>query len=74
MNEIKANDLNYTASGDGPTLQEVFDDDIIPVPAAFREKPRMELGTADVSFDRYISQEWHEAEVRHVWQKVWQVK
>jgi hypothetical protein len=73
MNVIKAKDMNYKASGDGPKLQDVFDDDIIAAPPGFREVPEMELGTADIAYNRYTSQEWHEAEVKNVWQKVWQV-
>jgi phenylpropionate dioxygenase-like ring-hydroxylating dioxygenase large terminal subunit len=73
MNIIKAKDMNYKASGDGPTLQELFDGDTIPAPAGFREVPEMELGSADISVDRYISQDYHDAEVKNVWQKVWQV-
>ncbi len=73
MKVIKAKDMNYKANGDGLTLQKVFDGDGIQPPATFREDPSMELGTADISIDRYTSQEWHQAEVKNVWQKVWQV-
>ena len=73
MSEIKAKDMNYKASGPGRTLQQVFDGDGIGPPEPFRQTPEMELGTADVSIDRYISKDWHNREVREVWQKTWQV-
>jgi len=73
MAEIKADDIVFHDKGSGRTLQELFDEDVIPAPAPFREVPQMELGTADVSVDRYVSDAWHEAEVEKVWRKTWQV-
>jgi phenylpropionate dioxygenase-like ring-hydroxylating dioxygenase large terminal subunit len=70
---IAARDMTYRAQGGGRTLQEVFDDDAVPPPASFRERPEMELGSADISIDRYVSQAWHEAEVDKVWRRTWQV-
>lgn len=71
--DIAAKDMNYRSAGDGPTLQEIFDGDRIPPPAPFRETSEMELGTADLSIDRYTALEWHEAEVDKVWRRTWQV-
>ena len=73
MAEIRADDITFHDKGSGRTLQELFDDDVIPAPAPFREVPEMDLGTADVSIERYISSAWHEAEVEKVWRKTWQV-
>lgn len=73
MDEIKANDINYADRGPGPSLQDVFEGDTVPAPAAFREAPQVEMGSADISLDRYKSRDWHDAEVTNVWQKVWQV-
>lgn len=73
MDEIKANDIDYADRGPGPTLQDVFDGDTIPAPAPFREAPEVRMGSADISLDRYKTREWHDAEVEHVWKKVWQV-
>ncbi|MFP6837384.1 MAG: aromatic ring-hydroxylating dioxygenase subunit alpha [Pseudomonadales bacterium] len=73
MAEIKADDIVFHDRGPGRTLQELFDDDVNPAPAPFREVPEMDLGTTDVSVDRYISKDWHDAEVEKVWRKTWQV-
>jgi phenylpropionate dioxygenase-like ring-hydroxylating dioxygenase large terminal subunit len=70
---IAAKDLTYRGRGSGRTLQQVFADDTIGPPEAFLEVPEVQLGTADVSIDRYISREWHAAEVDKVWRKTWQV-
>jgi phenylpropionate dioxygenase-like ring-hydroxylating dioxygenase large terminal subunit len=70
---IKADDIVFHDKGNGTTLQELLNDDVIKAPASFREVPEMDLGTTDVSIDRYISKEWHDAEVEKVWRKTWQV-
>ena len=36
------------------------------------DSPR-DMGRDDVSLDRYYAREWHEREVRTVWQKTWQM-
>jgi len=73
MTENKADDIEYHDRGPGRSLQKVFDGDKIPPPAAFRENSAASMGTADISIERYFSKDWHEAEVDHVWRKVWQV-
>jgi hypothetical protein len=73
MGDIEADDIVYQDRGPGRTLQEVFDGDAIAPPRPFREDPQVEMGTADVSIDRYVSRAWHEAEVEKVWRKTWQV-
>lgn len=73
MSDIAAKDINFSDRGAGRSYQEVLADDKIEASAGFREKPEMELGSADVSNDRYISQEWHNKEVDKVWRKTWQV-
>jgi len=73
MAEIKADDITFNDKGPGPSLQEILDDDVVPAPAPFRETPEMDLGTNDVSVERYTSRAWHEAEVDKVWRKTWQV-
>ena len=70
---IAADNISFRARGTGRTLQEVFAEDVIPPPEPFREVPEVDMGTADVSIDRYLSQAWHEAEVAKVWRKTWQV-
>jgi phenylpropionate dioxygenase-like ring-hydroxylating dioxygenase large terminal subunit len=56
----------------GISYQELLDTDTHPVPAVLRLQSPARFGTADVSIDRYISREWHEREVSHLWSRVWQ--
>jgi hypothetical protein len=58
----------------GPSVQEVFATELNPPPAVMlSESPASGLGTGDVSIERHFSREWHEAEVKKVWQKTWQM-
>lgn len=56
----------------GPSTQEIIHRDGRPVPPVLEaESPRF-LGDGDMSFDRYISQEYFDKEMELVWPKVWQ--
>lgn len=56
----------------GITYQQLLDTDTYPVPDVLRlESPRY-LGSDDVPTARYTSRAWHEAEVEHLWRRVWQ--
>lgn len=58
----------------GPTVQDVLSADAIEPPEVLlREYPPEFSGNREISADRYLSQEWHDLEVEHVWRKVWQM-
>jgi len=57
----------------GPSVQEVLDGDTRPVPEVLREQSPLFLGDADIPVERYTSRAFHDAEMAHVWKKVWQV-
>ncbi len=55
------------------SVQEIFAGDAKPPPAVLLIDSPRDMGRDDVSLDRYYSREWHEREVRTVWQKTWQM-
>ena len=58
----------------GPTVQDVLGEDAIAPPEVLlREYPPPYSDNQEISVDRYLSQEWHDREVEHVWRKVWQM-
>lgn len=57
-----------------PSVQDVLAGDSRPAPEILRqESPPTDLGTEDISVERYYSQEWHDQEMALMWQKVWQM-
>jgi phenylpropionate dioxygenase-like ring-hydroxylating dioxygenase large terminal subunit len=56
----------------GRSYQDLLDDELNPVPACLRENTRPYLGSEPLSVDRYLSRDFHELEVEHVWQRTWQ--
>ena len=68
----------HTAPGDilarspGLSYQDLLDREINPVPDSLRENTNPYLGSKNLSVDRYLSREFHELEVEHVWQRTWQ--
>jgi len=55
-----------------PSTQSIVHRDKRAVPAVLEiESPKF-LGDEDVSFDRYYSQEFFDAEMAKIWSKVWQ--
>jgi phenylpropionate dioxygenase-like ring-hydroxylating dioxygenase large terminal subunit len=56
----------------GISVQEYLRHDSRPVPAVLQYDRNDDLGTENLSIDRYISREWHDREVVKVWRKVWQ--
>ena len=56
----------------GPSFQEVIraDGDTLPEVLTLQENPQ--LGTDDIPFERYTSQEFFDAEMEKMWSKVWQ--
>ena len=58
----------------GPAVQDVLSTDAIgPPEVLLREYPPEFSDNLEISIDRYLSQEWHDLEVEHIWQKVWQM-
>ena len=58
----------------GPTVQEVLRADAIAPPEVLlREYPPDFIDNREIPVDRYLTQEWHDLEVEHVWRKVWQM-
>jgi phenylpropionate dioxygenase-like ring-hydroxylating dioxygenase large terminal subunit len=61
------------ARSPGRTAQEIMAGDAVPAPATLRKESQLDLGTADIPIERYISRAWHDREVEHLWKKVWQL-
>ncbi|HAX05368.1 MAG TPA: Rieske (2Fe-2S) protein, partial [Acidimicrobiaceae bacterium] len=58
----------------GPAVQDVLRGDAIAPPEVLlKEHPPGFVDNREISADRYLSQEWHDLEVEHVWRKVWQM-
>ena len=57
----------------GESVQEILRTDRIAPPVSWLEETDPFLGDEPISVDRYLSQEWHDREVAHVWRKTWQV-
>src|SRR4051794_36903167 len=60
------------ARSPGITYQELLDADTHAVPVVLRLESPREAGNDDIPIERYISREWHRAEVEQLWMKVWQ--
>jgi len=56
----------------GVTYQELLDQDSHEVPDVLRLESPKDLGVNEFPVARYISKEWHDKEVEHLWRKVWQ--
>jgi nitrite reductase/ring-hydroxylating ferredoxin subunit len=52
------------------SYQEYLQDDPRS-PQHFRQFPRWDAGLANIPADRYYSQEYHDLEARHMWNRVW---
>ena len=57
----------------GPSYQALLDLEQNPVPDCLREDTRPNLGSGNLSVARYLSREFHDLEVEHVWKRTWQV-
>jgi phenylpropionate dioxygenase-like ring-hydroxylating dioxygenase large terminal subunit len=72
----RISDMESPAPGEhrcpGPSAQDIIrrDGDTVP-PALLAQSYRFE-GDADISYDRYVSQDFFDLEMKHVWPKVWQ--
>jgi phenylpropionate dioxygenase-like ring-hydroxylating dioxygenase large terminal subunit len=52
--------------------QVLRDDAVAPEPVLLEQSPPS-YGQGEVEVERYISQEWHDREMRNLWPRVWQV-
>jgi phenylpropionate dioxygenase-like ring-hydroxylating dioxygenase large terminal subunit len=59
------------ARSPGPSFQDLLDREENPVPDCLRENTNPYLGSENLSVDRYLSREFHELEVEHVWKRTW---
>ncbi len=57
----------------GQTVQEILDEEAVPVPARLREQNFTYTGSEPLSVERYFSPEFHKKEVEAVWTKCWQM-
>ena len=71
-NKNTANGGDILARSPGRSYQELLDTEVNPVPDCLRENTNPYLGSENLSVDRYLSREFHEKEVEHVWKKTWQ--
>lgn len=61
------------ARSSGQSVQDVIADDKIAGHPCYAQTSYNFLGDDDIPIDRYISREWHDLEVKHIWYKTWQV-
>ena len=69
---VKLTEAQIKARSPGPSYQDLLDKEVNPVPASLRENTNPYLGSENLSADRYLSREFHELEVEHVWKRTWQ--
>jgi phenylpropionate dioxygenase-like ring-hydroxylating dioxygenase large terminal subunit len=68
----KLRDPRTMTRSPGITYQELLDEDTHAVPPVLRLESPMDFGDEDISIDRYISRDWFDLEVEHLWRRVWQ--
>jgi phenylpropionate dioxygenase-like ring-hydroxylating dioxygenase large terminal subunit len=73
LSSPSVNILGEARCPDAPNMQEILGRDTRPVPAVLREEGYSYTGSEDIPVSRYISREWADLEVEHVWKKVWQM-
>ncbi|AQA19617.1 (2Fe-2S)-binding protein [Halioglobus japonicus] len=69
---IELADGRKVIRSDGETYQEMLDKETNPVPDALRESTDTFLGSENIPTDRYLSREFHDKEVEHMWNRTWQ--
>ena len=65
-------DTDILARSPGRSYQDLLDDEVNPVPDCLRENTNPYLGSENLSVERYLSREFHELEVAHIWKRTWQ--
>ncbi len=61
-----------TQPSEGLSYQELLDQETVPVPAHLRVVNNPDLGTPRLDPSRYTSRMFHDLEVKHIWNRVWQ--
>lgn len=61
------------ARSPGPSVQQLIKEDSRVVPDILRGECYEYLGSADISKDRYLTDEFHRLEVERVWTRTWQM-
>ena len=56
-----------------PSYQEIIARDPTPPPAVLTQRSNPDQSTADIPFSHYISQEFFDLEMAHMWTRVWQI-
>jgi phenylpropionate dioxygenase-like ring-hydroxylating dioxygenase large terminal subunit len=56
----------------GPSYQDILDADADVVPPAMRLQQYEYLGSADIGFERYLSEDVAQAETERMWSRTWQ--
>jgi phenylpropionate dioxygenase-like ring-hydroxylating dioxygenase large terminal subunit len=62
----------HGARSPGSSYQDLLDKETNPVPDCLRENTNPYLGSQNLSTQRYLSRDFHELEVEHVWKRTWQ--
>jgi len=62
----------HGARSPGESYQDLLDKESNPVPDSLRDNTNPYLGSENLSVDRYLSREFHDLEVEHVWKRTWQ--
>ncbi|MGK0499360.1 MAG: phenylpropionate dioxygenase-like ring-hydroxylating dioxygenase large terminal subunit [Oceanicoccus sp.] len=71
-NKVKLTPEQIAARDPAESFQDLLSIETVAVPEALRESTDTYLGSDDISVDRYISQDFFDLEVEHVWRKTWQ--
>ncbi len=58
---------------DGPSVQEMLDQETRPVPNALRDTSSVLLGTEPIAKERYTSADFAKTEMSRMWSRVWQM-
>lgn len=75
LNLTKASDMNLPkgeARCPGPSYQDILDADGYQVPDAMRSEQYEFLGDEDIGFERYVSEDFAQAEIDQMWNRTWQ--
>ncbi|HVW31859.1 MAG TPA: aromatic ring-hydroxylating dioxygenase subunit alpha [Acidimicrobiia bacterium] len=73
MTRVSEGRRRATDGPPGPTIQDLLDEEDVPVPGTLRLESSVDLGTHDIPRHRYFSRAWHDLEVERLWKRVWQV-
>ena len=60
------------ARSPGPSYQDLLDRETNPVPDCLRENTNPYLGSDNIDTHRYLSRDFHEQEIAHIWTRTWQ--